>query len=76
MHNIQRFSYYTLSFSHQTKCKPIITVVSVVTIYIYRPIVSFMYMFFSNWIKISIFKVFLNIYFYQSGTVQIGLLLV
>ena len=47
MHNIQRFSYYGLSFSHQTKCKPIITVVSVVTIYIYRPIyVSFMYMFF------------------------------
>ena len=47
MHNIQRFSFYRLSFSHQTKSKPIITVVSVVTIYVYRPIdVSLMYMFF------------------------------
>ena len=31
---------------------------------------------FSTSIKISILKVVLNIYFYQSGTVQIGLLLV
>ena len=31
---------------------------------------------FSAWSKIRIFKVVLNIYFYQSGTVKIGLLLV
>ena len=56
--NIQRLSYYRLSFSHQTKCKPIITVLSFVTIYIYRPFyVSFMYNVFSTWIKINIFKV-------------------
>ena len=75
MHNIQRFSSYRLSFSHQTKGTPIITVVSVVTIYIYLCII-YVYVFRLG-SKLVYSEFFLDICFYQlSGTVQIGLLLV
>ena len=80
IHNIQRFSYYEVSFSHQTKCKPIITVVSVLNIYIYKPIyvyVSFMYMFFDVDRNYYIWRVFFkyNLIWNCTNCVIVGIII-